>query len=60
MSYKDKPRLNITTKDLLRKQIIIPIESNNAEKIIAKANTHVSNINKLLKEVKSEILVDFI
>ena len=60
MSYKDKPRLNITTKNPLRKQIIIPIESNNAEKIIAKANTHVSNINKLLKEVKSEILVDFI
>ena len=50
----------MTTKGPLRKQIIIPIESNNVKRIIAKANTHISNINKLLKRVKSEISVNFI
>jgi len=50
----------MTTKDFLRKQIIIPMGSNNAEKVIVKANTHISNINKLLKGVKSKISVDFI
>ena len=44
----------------MRKQIIILIGLNNTEKIMAKVNTHVSNINRLLKGVKSEILVDFI
>jgi len=34
--------------------------SNNAEKVMAKANIYISNINKLLKGVKSEIFVDFI
>jgi len=32
----------------------------NANKIIAKATAHISNINRLLKRVKFEISVDFI
>ena len=36
------------------------MRSNNAEKVMAKANIYISNINKLLKRVKSEIFVDFI
>ena len=36
------------------------MRSNNAEKVIAKANIYIFNINKLLKRVKSEIFVDFI
>ena len=59
-SQKDKLRLNMTTKDSSRKYIIIPIGSNNAEKIMVKANTYSSNINRLLKRVKSKISVDFI
>ena len=34
--------------------------SNNTEWVITKANIHISNINRLLKEVKSNISVDFI
>ncbi len=60
INQKDKPKLNITNKGLSRKQIIIFMKSNNTKKIIAKANTHVSNINRLLKKVKSKISVDFI
>ena len=34
--------------------------SNNAEKVMVKTNTYNSNINRLLKKVKSKISVDFI
>ena len=47
-------------KRLSRKQIVIPIGINNVEQIIAKANSHISNINRLLKEIKSEISVNSI
>jgi len=57
---KDKPRLNMTTKSLLRKQVIIPINSYNSGKMMDKANTHVMNINRLLKRVKSKCSADFI
>lgn len=60
LSQKEKPKLNIITKSPLNKQVIILIGSNNFEKVIIKASTHVSNINKLLKSVKSEISIDFI
>lgn len=50
----------MTTKDPSRKQIIIPISSNNSEAIILQANWYISNINYLLKDVKSEVLADFI
>jgi len=34
--------------------------SNNIERVIAKANTNIVNINRLLKEFKLEVSVDFI
>jgi len=34
--------------------------SNSTEKVMTKVNIYVSNINRLLKRVKSEISVDFI
>ena len=48
------------TKGLLRKQVIVPMRLNNAKRVMAKANTYISNINRFLKGVKSEISVDFI
>ena len=60
LSQKAKPKLNMTTKSLSRKQIIILMGSNNAKRVMAKANVHVSNINRLLKKAKSEIFIDFI
>jgi len=36
------------------------MEVKNSDRIMAKANTYVSSNNRLLKEVKSEISVDFI
>jgi len=52
--------MNMMIKRLSRKQIVIPIGINNVEQIIAKANSHISDINRLLKEIKSEISVNSI
>ena len=55
-----KSKLNITTKGLSHKQIIIPISSNNIKIFIVTSNDHVTNINQLLKNIKSDIVIDFI
>jgi len=34
--------------------------TNNAERVIAQANNHVENINRLLRGIKSEISADYI
>ena len=57
---KEKPRINMTTEGLSRKQVIIPVSSNHADLIIGQANGHVISINSFLKEANSIILVDFI
>ena len=44
------------TKGLSRKQIIIPMDMNNAERIMLQSNVHIININKLLKGVKSHYI----
>lgn len=43
------------TKGLSKKQIIIFMSMNNAERIITQTNTHIFNINRTFKEVKSDI-----
>lgn len=48
------------TKGSLRKQIIILINMNDSERVITQANNHITDINKLLKDVKSEISANFI
>jgi len=35
------------------------MSSHNANRIISKSNTYIVNINKLLKDVKSDILANF-
>jgi len=50
----------MTTKSSSRKQVTISMSSNNAERVMVKANAHVLNINRLLNKVKSEVSVNFI
>ena len=45
----------MTIKEPSRKWIIIPISTNNIKRVIAS-----SNMNRLLKDIKSEILINFI
>jgi len=60
INQKSKPKFNMMTKSPSRKQIIIPMSMNNTEIIIIQSNMHIVKINRLLKEVKSEILANYI
>ena len=48
------------TKGLLRKQVIIPMSNNNKIKFIEDSSAHIININKILKNIKFKVMVDFI
>ena len=47
-------------KRLLRKQNIIPISSENIKNFMKDISTHVTNINRALKNNKLDIAADFI
>ena len=47
----------MTTKEPSRRQIIIPMSK---LKLITLFNSHITNLNKVLKNTKSDIIVDFV
>ena len=47
------------TKVLSRKQVIIPMSNNNKAKFIECSSSHITNLNKALNNIKSDILIDF-
>ena len=55
-----KPKINMTTREQSRREIIIPMAKTNTELIVNSAHIHISNINKCLKNSKSNIFADFI
>ena len=55
-----KPKINMTTKGQSRREVIIPMTKSNAELIVNSAHIHISNVNKCLKNSKSNIIADFI
>ena len=55
-----KPRINMTTRELSRKEVIILMAKHNTELIINSAYIHIANVNKCLKNSKSDIITDFI
>ena len=57
---KVKPHIQMTIKDLFRKHVIISMSSENNLKFMKNSSLYVVNINKLLRNAKSEVLVDFI
>ena len=57
---KPKSHINITTKGLSRKQIIIPMNKEVANKYIKNASNYISSINWAFKVIKSSIVADFI
>jgi len=58
----DKPKLciNITMKSLSCKQVIIPMNDENKNEFMKNSSDYVININRLLKNIKSECKVDYI
>jgi len=60
INNKPKLRLNMTTKGLSYKQVIVPMNSDLSKKFIKDSANHVTNINRALKSIKSNICTDFI
>jgi len=50
----------MTTKGPSRKQVIILMGNENIIKFMKNSSIHITNLNKNLRNVKSEVLVDFI
>ena len=50
----------MTTKGPLCKQVIVSMSNVNKKNFMNKSGTHVSNLNRALKNIKSDIMVDFI
>jgi len=47
-------------KGLSRKQVIILINDDSKKNFIEKSSSHVTNINSTLKNIKLDIMVDFV
>ena len=50
----------MTTKDLSKKQIIIPMNDVNRNNFIRNSNVYVTNMNRTLKNIKTDIIVNFV
>jgi len=59
-NLKPKPRIQMTTKGPSRKQVIVLMSSNNNSNFMKNSAIHVANINRQLRNTKSEVLVNFI
>ena len=57
---KIKYRINIMTKGPLYRQVIILMDSDNSTMILTKLLVYVVNINSALRNIKSNIITDFI
>jgi len=62
ISRESKPKLhiNMTTKEPLYKQVIVFINIDNAKDFVKDFSIHIININRSLKNIKSDIIADFI
>ena len=57
---KSKPHINITTKDLSRKQVIILMNDVNKKYFIEESSIYITNMNRTLKNIRTEVMVDFV
>jgi len=57
---KVKSRINITTKGFSKRQIIVFISNDNSLKFITLFSLYIANLNKALKNIKSDIMANFV
>ena len=57
---KSKPRIRMTTKGPSRKPVIIPMSGENISSFMKNSSLHVANINRNLRNAKSDVLVDYL
>ena len=56
---KPKPKINMTMKGPLRKQVIVPMSNENKAKFMESSSVHITSLNRALKDIKSEVIADF-
>ena len=59
-NQKPKPHIQITMKVLSRKQIIVLMSNDNNNAFMKNSVAYVTSINRLLRNAKSEVVVDYI
>jgi len=59
-NQKSKPRIQMTTKGPSRKQIIVSMSNDNNNAFMKNSAAHIASINRLLRNAKSEVAVDYI
>jgi len=57
---KSKLCINMTMEGLSRKQVIVFMNNNNKNNFMEENSSHVTNMNSTLKNIKSEVMVDFV
>ena len=57
---KVKPRISMTTKGSSRRQIIVHIDNDYILNFIKSFGSYITNLNRTFKNIKSEIMADFI
>ena len=57
---RSKPRINIMTKMPSRKQIIVLMSNNNKIKFMEDSSVHITNMNRVFKNIKSKVMADFV
>ena len=57
---KPRPRIKMTTKGPSKKHIIIPMSAENVFSFMKNLSTNVANINRQLRNAKTDLLVDYI
>jgi len=50
----------MTIKGPSKKQIIVSISNENKAKFMEESSVHITNLNRALKNIKSEVMVDFV
>ena len=57
---KDKLKVNMTTKEPSRRQVLVPMSLINSSKFMVSSSHYIANINRALKDIKSNTLANFI
>ena len=57
---KSKPQINMTTKGMFRKQVIISMNNTNKNNFIKESSAHITNMNRALKNLKINVMINFI
>ena len=57
---KDKLKFNMTTKEPSRRQVLVPMSLINSSKFMVSSSHYIANINRALKDIKSNTLANFI